>query len=263
MATSCQETVMGFVLRILGASTLFLSLVGTTVCAAAALGTWLFFHTLSESVQNVWARIDAGLQRVSATTDNIQRAVSKARADVAEVDKESGDVGKSRRAPRTLRILLQQHVGPHLDELGGRLATLSDTAVAASSLLQSFQELSQGRTSRITPEQWDRWGEEAEQLSATLRRLEAAVGDGDKETDGREVASATSEVDRVLARCQEKVGAWQSDLDATREEVRQVQVKIRSWLILAGVAFTFLCLWMGMGQISLCAHALPWFKGRA
>jgi hypothetical protein len=89
-------------------------------------------------------------------------------------------------------------VGPNLNNLSGRLATLSDAAVAVATLLQSFQELPTSRTGRIKPEQLERWGDEAQQFSGTLRRLEAVVGNGEKATTSKEVGAATSAVDLIL-----------------------------------------------------------------
>jgi hypothetical protein len=103
--------------------------------------------------------------------------------------------------------------------------------------------------------------EKAQQLSATLRRLEAAVGEGDKETSHREVASATSQVDLVLQNCQAALDDWQSDLDAAHEDLARVKGQILGWLTYAAVAVTILCLWVGAGQVSLFARALRWCRG--
>jgi hypothetical protein len=244
---------------------LLLSTVGIICCVAGIIGTWMYYQTVSEKVETISDRVDAGLLRVSAANQNVGRAVEKARADVANVDRESADLDgggeRSRRASRALRTLIQQRAGPNIDELGGRLATLSDAAAAASSLLQSFQELPRGRSHRFEPDQLQRRADEAEQLSATLRRLEAAVGEGDKETSHREVASATSQVDIVLQNCQAELDDWQSDLDAAREELARVKGEILGWLTYAAVAVTILCLWVGAGQVSLFARALRWCGG--
>jgi len=255
---------MGLLRRFGGGVVLLLSAVGIIVCVAGIVGTWMFYQRVSEKVQTISARLDVGLQRVSAANQNIRSAVAKARADVANVGQESADLGsggeKGRRASRAIRTLIQQRAGPDIDELGGRLATLSDVSVAVSSLLESFQELPAARSLRVEPDQLQRRAEEARQLSATLRRLEAAVGDGDKETGSREVAAATSQMDLVLQNCQAAVDDWQSNLDAAREDLARVKGKILGWLTCAAVAVTLLCLWVGAGQVSLFARALWWCR---
>jgi hypothetical protein len=204
------------------------------------------------------------LQRAADATQNVRRAVAKARGDVAQVDKESADLRgggeKGRRASRNLRALLQQKVGPNLEDLGGRLATLSDAAVAVCSLLGSFEELPPRWASRIKPEQWQRWTDQAQQLSHTLGRLEAAVGDGDRGTSGTNVAEATRSVDEVLEKCQATMDDWQADLDAAREGLAQVQAEVLGWWKPAVIAVTLLCGWMAAGQASLFAHALKWCR---
>ena len=256
---------MRIVRRFVGAMVLLLSTVGIICCVAGIIGIWRFCPYVSERVEKVSAGLDVGLQRASAAIQNVQRAVGKARAEVAHVSKESADLAgggeKSRRASRTIQTLLQQKVGPNFNDLGGRLATLSDATVALSALLQSVQDLPSSRMSRLQPDQLERWTDQTRQLSATLQRLEVMVGEGDKETSAREVAAATSEVDLVLQKCQATVDDWQSSLDAVREDFPRVKEEVLGWLWPAAVAMTLLVGWVAVGQLSLFAHAVRWCRG--
>src|SRR5690242_9628508 len=105
--------------RISGAVVLLLSAVGAVGCAAGTVGVWACRQRFCEQVRAVSARLDAGLQRVSAANQNVRGAVEKARADVANVDKESagldGGGEKRGRASRALRGLIQQQAGPNVD----------------------------------------------------------------------------------------------------------------------------------------------------
>jgi hypothetical protein len=252
--------------RLVGVVALLLSMVGTVCCVAGIIGIWMLCQGVSQRVQRISDRLDGGLQRVSAATQHVQLAVGKARAEVANVGKESADLGgggdKSRRAARAIRTLIRQQAGPDMDDLGGRLATLSDSAAAVSSLLQSFQELPLAQASRIDPDQLQRRAEEVQQLSAILRRLEPTLGDGDKEGSSQEVAAATSQVDRVLERCEATVTDWQSNLDGARDDLAQVKAKILGWLTWTAIAVTVLCSWVAAGQICLFARALRWCRGK-
>jgi hypothetical protein len=244
---------------------LLLAMIGIVGCVVGIIGIWRFHQNASGSVRKISDRIDVGLQRVSAANQNVQRAVGKARADVAKVGKDSADLRdgseKSRLASRALRTFIQQQVGPNIDDLGGRLATLSETAVAVSSVLQSFQELAPSRTSLIKTDQLERWSDEVQQLSTTLRRLEGVVGEGDKETSGQEIAAATSEIELALQRCQARVDDFQTNVDAIREQVQDVKVGVLGWLTPAAIALTLLLAWVGVGQLSLFARALQWCRG--
>jgi hypothetical protein len=260
-----EEVDMGLLCRLGGSVVLLLSMVGTVCCVVGILGIWMVSQGVSERVRRITDGLHAGLQRVSAASQHVQLAVGKARVDVANVGKESADLGgdgkKSRRAARTIRALIQQQAGPDIDELGGRLATLSDSAVAVSSLLESFQGIPLAQASRIDPEQLKRRAGEARQLSSILRRLEVAVGDEDTKTGRQEVAAATSEVDRFLQKCQTTVDAWQSDLDTARGDLAHFKAKLLGWLTYAAIVVTVLCSWVGAGQISLFARALRWCRG--
>jgi hypothetical protein len=255
---------MRLVRRFGGALVLLLSAVGIVGCAGGILGLWLLYPGLAERAQMISARLDVGLQRMAAASQNVGRALTKARAEVATVSKELADLGgggeKGRRASHTLRTVIQRQAAPSIDDLGGRLATLSDAAVAVSSLLECFQELPTGPRVRVKPDLLKRRADEAQQLSARLRRLEAALGDGEKGTSSQEAAATTSAVDHVLEKCQEAVDSWQADLDAAREDLARVQAQMGSWLLYLAIALTVLLVWMAAGQISLFGRALEWLK---
>jgi hypothetical protein len=247
-----------------GTMVLLLSAAGIIGCAGGIIGIWMCYPVVSEKVQTISARLDIGLQRVSAANQNVRRAVERARADVATVSKESTDLGgggeKGRRASRALRTVIQRQAAPKIDDVGGRLGTLSDAAVAVSSLLDSFQELPTRPRVRVEPDLLKRRAEEARQLSASLRRLEAALGDGEKGTDSQQVAATTSEMDHVLEKCQVAVDRWQADLDAAREDLARLKAQVVHWQVYVAIALTVLLVWVAAGQISLLGRALEWLK---
>jgi hypothetical protein len=247
-----------------GVLLLLFSAVGIVGFTGGIVGVWIIHHMVSEKVQTTSARLEVGVERASAATQNVQRAIERARADVATVHKESADVGgggeKGNRASRALRKLIQQHAAPTIDHLGGRLATLSDAAVALSSLLETVQELPTGPKIQVEPDLLKRRADEAHQLSARLRRLEAALGDGEKGTGGREVAATTNEVDSVLEKCQLAVDRWQSDLGAARQTLARVHSEMVPFLRYGAIAMTVLCVWAATGQVSLFRRALEWLK---
>jgi hypothetical protein len=243
---------------------LLLATLGTVGCAAAAVGIWVAYAEVARRVQRLTDRLDTGLERAAATSQKVQLAVAKARADVADVRKDSDDLGaggeKSRQAARATRALVQQRLKPDVDSLGGRLATLADTAVAASSLLESVQELPLGQAPRIDPGQLQRRADQAQELSTVLGRLEATVGDGDKESGGREIAAATGQVDRVLGQCEDALADWQAKIEGTRTGLAGGKAKMGGWLLGAAIVGTFLFLWAGAGQVCLFARSLRWCR---
>jgi hypothetical protein len=249
--------------RIGGLMVLLLSAVGIIGCAGGIIGVWMFYPSVSDKAHTILVRLEVGLQRVSDANQNVRRAIERARADLAAASKESADLGggaeKGRRPSRALRTVIQQ-AAPNIDDLGGRLGTLSDAAAAVSSLLESFQGLPTGRRIRVEPDLLKRRADEAQQLSASLRKLEAALGDGDKETSSQEVAARASDVDHVLEKCQVAMDSWQPDLDAALEDLARVKAQMDSWLRYGAIAMTVLFVWAGAGQISLFGRAVEWLK---
>ncbi len=149
-------------------------------------------------------------------TKRCDERLEKARDDVAKVNKESTDLRgdkKNHGPPAIVRRLVWQEVGPKLSELRGRLATSSDAAVVVSSLLRKPSRTPLSQTSRIDPERLERLTDKSSQLSTSLQRLQAMVGDGDRGVADKEIADGVREVDHVLRNCQTVVDEWQSDLD--------------------------------------------------
>jgi hypothetical protein len=255
---------MSLLRRILGAIVLILATVGTICCAAGVIGISIGRPAVAQRIEKIDTRLGAALQRASSATREVQRALQKARADVNRVGKESAGLGadpvKDRLTAGILRKLIDREVGPNINDLGGRLATTSDAAVAAASLLRSFQELPLGQNSRIDPDKLERATAQASQLSAALQKLQTAIGEGDKTANEREVVCAANDVDLVLQRCQATVEEWQSQLDAVREALAYFEAHVSGWLTVATIAGTVLFAWVGLGQISLLAHAWKWFR---
>jgi hypothetical protein len=245
-----------------GAFVLLLATVGALCCVAIIVAIWWFHQAAYERVEKVAARLDGGLARASGANQKVQDALEQARRSVEEVREESaapaGGGVKGRLSTSAARKLVRKKVGPNINDLSARLATLSDAATAISSLLQSFQESQPFQTGRIRPDNLEGWTDQAEQLSGTLRRLEAAVGEGDKDGSAREVAGASRAVHLALQRCQLKLDDWQSQLEAARDEVRDARAQVLGWLTAASLAASFLVGWVALGQISLFLHALRW-----
>src|SRR5262245_38216519 len=118
----CEGSVMRFLRRLPGVIVLLLSGIGMFCWVAGIVGIWRFYQNASARVQKIAAGLDVGLQRAAAATQNVRRAVGKARAEVAEVGKESADLAgggeKGRRASRALQTLIRQQVGPSIGDLG-------------------------------------------------------------------------------------------------------------------------------------------------
>jgi chromosome segregation ATPase len=244
---------------------LLLATVGIIGCVAAIVGIWMFHQSGCEKAEKITTRFEGGLQRASVAHQNVQRALEQARASVDEVSKEStaltGREEKTRRSASAVRKLIRQQVGPNIDNLGVRLATLSDAAAAISSLLESLQESVPFQSGRLRADRMEGWTDQAVQLSAALRRLEAVVDNGDKESNEREVDAASSAVSLALQRCQEKVDEWQAQLEEAREGVRHIRREILGWWTLAAIMGSFLCGWVALGQVSLLVHVVQWWRG--
>jgi hypothetical protein len=251
--------------RVVGAIVLILATVGIVCCVAGIVGVWNLRADVARKVEVLDARVEVGMKRVSAAIHSVQLALQKARDDVQRVSKASVDLGAEPERKRfiggVLRMLIHQELGPKINDLGGRLATFSDTAVAVVAMLESFQEVPLDQGNGINPDKLKRVTDHAAQLSAALQKLQAMVGEGDGEFAPQEVVAAANEVNLILQRCEETVNYWESELDAARQEVARLKARIPVWLTWAAVAVTVLLAWGVVSQMSLVAHAWKWFRG--
>lgn len=237
-------------------------MIGAAFCVATIVGVWMLRSEVAWRVESIDGRIVVRAERASAANQNVRRAMETARADVNRVRNESANLASDpdkKRQATVLRKLVHQRVGPDIGDLGGRLATASDAAVAVVSLLQTFQELSIGQTERIDSDKLEGAANRMSQLTAALQKLETSVDENDNVPRQESVAAAANGVDLALQRCQTTVDAWQSGLDAARQQLHRLKAQILGWLTLAAIAVTVLFAWLGLSQISLFVHAWKWF----
>jgi hypothetical protein len=256
---------MRFLRRFVAVLVMILSTVVFIGCIAGMIGVWIARQRASEKVQDLSARIDVGLQRASAADREAQRALEKARDNLATVNRESANLSggneQNRLTTSLIRGVIQGQAGPRINEGYGRLAMFSDTAVVVASLLQSFQESPLGTDRQIDPEKLDQLSGQAAQLSAAFQKLRGVVGEGDTPASEKDVVDATREVDRILQRCLTVMSDIRSDLDAAREDLPRIKAKILGWMLLAAIVVTVVCAWVAVSQVSLFAHGWKWFWG--
>jgi hypothetical protein len=251
--------------RFVGLIVLLLATVGFVGCIAGIVGIWTFRQKATAKVEDISARVEVGLKRVSVANLKVKNALKKARAEVAKVNMEANqldaDNPKQRLTTHFLRDFIRKNVGPNINDLGDRLTTVSDAALAVSSLLQSFEELPLAQSSRFDPDKVKRLAEVAAQLPEPLRKLEAVIGEGDDEPTAGDVGAAANEVDVVLQRCQATVNEWETDVDAAAQGVPRMEDEILTWLMRAAILVTVVGAWMALGQLSLLVHGWKWCRG--
>jgi hypothetical protein len=256
---------MSFLRRFVAVLVMILSTVVFIGCIAGMIGVWIARQKASEKVQDLSARLEVGLRRASAADLEAQRALEKASGNLATVNKESAKLSggdeQNRFTTSLIRGVIQAQAGPRINEVYGRLAMFSDTAVVAASLLQSLQESPLGTDRQIEPEKLDRLSDQASQLAAAFQKLRGVVGEGDTPASEKDVVDATREVDRILQKCLSVVTDIRSDLDTARDDVPRIKAEILGWMQLAAIVVTVVCAWVAVSQVSLFAHGWKWCRG--
>jgi hypothetical protein len=233
---------------------------------AAIIGIWMVRQQAVQRVESVAGRIDNGLERTSQVTRGIGAALDRAHEAVLKVRNKSSDlgdgmVGGDRLTKDLIRRLVRQDVGPNVNELSGRLATVKDATVVAASLLQSLQEMPYLSDGQIHPEKLEAAAAQVSKLSDGLQKLQDVVGEGDSPVGQRELADAANQVDDVLLRCQGLLTEWQNDLNTAKQDVFRIKTRINQWLLIVALAVTVISGWVAVSQVSLFVHAWKWCRG--
>jgi hypothetical protein len=242
-----------------------LAAVGFVGCVTVIVGAWVARQKASEKVRAVAACAGDGLERATTIDDKLDQALQKARNDMKTFNEQADGLGSKddeskRRSTGLIRRRVESELGPNLHELRGRLATFSDAAVAVASLLKSYQEMRPSSANRLKPEQIEAVSESATKLAAVSRRLQTAVGDGDKSIEDKEIRAAIKEVDSLLERCQNVVDDLHTDLMQARTDLPHLEAEVQWWMMAIAIAITVLFAWGALGQVSLFAHGLNWCR---
>jgi hypothetical protein len=248
-----KDLVVRWLLRVIGVLFRALSTVGFVGCVAGIVGIWMFRQGVSRHVEDLAARLDAGLQRAAAATQGFRQSQETVRSDIVLVRKQLVDLEAGGE--------INRFVTGYLRALVRRLNTYSDAAVTVSSLRQSLPALPLGLAGRSNPDQPDQAAERASQVAAAVQNLQELLGPEDRELTKEELVAAANEVERILQKSEETINDWQAELDAARAELPDVEARVREWLTLAAVTVTVACAWVGVSQLSLFAHAWKWCWG--
>ena len=246
-----------------GVIAVVLSAVGIVACVAGVVVIWFLRPTAISMIDGLDAQVVAAVQRVSDANQRVQHALDKARSDVLRVKSQAADFrlepGKSKRASDVLRNLVQEQLGPDVNDLGNRLAAASDAGVVLASFVRSLREISLGPAGDIAPSKLQPATNQAPQLQAALQGLRATAGENKAVTEQQVIAVAT-EMEGLLQRCKVAVDDWQSDLDHALDALPRVKEKALDCMMVAAIFSTALCLWVGAGQISLFVHGWKCFR---
>jgi hypothetical protein len=250
--------------RLLAAIVLALSVLGVIGCIAGVVTAWVVRADMTRAIAAAETRIATAIERVSAANQRIQLALQGARTEIDLVHAGATNLApepeKNRRVAGMLRKRVRQQLGPNIDDLSGRLAIGSDTAIAIGSLLQSLQESPVGHSGRIDPAKLEQMTNQASRLVAAFQKLQAAMGDDDQAAVKQDVISATGDVTSLLQQCETRVDEWQSELQAAGAELPVLKERILGWLTIAAVAVTVVLAWGGVSQVSLATHAWTWLR---
>lgn len=245
---------MRFLRRLLGAVVLLLSTLVFVGSVVGVVAVWKLRQDAVQRVEDVTARLDAGLDRAVAAAQPVHRSLETIHKDVEQVKTDTEDLEPGKEKNRL--------VAAYFRTVAQRLATYADASGTAASLLREVREVPFAQSGLIDPDRVDRAAGRAAQLAASARKLQTDLGGEDKQLTEQELLAAASEADAGLQTCGEMVTGWQSDVGAMRAELPAIKSRVLHGLTLSALALTVLCAWVGVSQVSLFAHGWKWYRGR-
>jgi hypothetical protein len=256
---------MTFFRRLIAVLVMLVCLAVFVACIGVSVGSWVVRQRAIPKVQEVAGRLKDGLERASVADQEVQKALERARDKLQKVNtdsaKLSGGGEGSRLATFGLRKIIQSDAGPEINDVSGRMAMFSDSAVVVSSLLQSLQESPLGQESAIDQEQLSRMSEGASKLSAGMQKLRTSIGEGDTTASAKEVADASREVDQILQDCLTVVRDISAKLNKARDDLPRIESQVLDWMKLTAIIVTAVCSWVALSQICVFVVAWKWCRG--
>lgn len=250
--------------RFVGFSVMILAAVMLIACFVGIFQVWAYRQKAINLIQEVSQKLEGGIQRATAAGKNVQSALDLARANVAAVNQQSSkrnDNGEMNRFEADiLRGMIQRQVGPSINDLGGRLAVMSDAAIAVSSLLRNLHFAPTSDFGRIDDSRQTQWANQASLLAVKLQQLQGVVGNGDRQATDKDITDATREVELVLQLCQSTLADWLSELAEASARLPIAKSETMYWLHAGAIIITIVCVWVAISQVSLFVHGWGWLR---
>jgi chromosome segregation ATPase len=260
---------MDTVKRILAIVAIVISIIFIIVCLAGVVFSWSFNGPLTETI----TRGFTGVERILTAADNglerVNTNLAEAQAAVDTLEENVQTAGETISETSIIYEVLDRTVGdelfPKVNAARETAAALRNSVVAFNETLEALNDIPLVEVPTLTEdletasEQLSSIQNDAEELRAELRAIR-------QEAVSKPVAEITMRTTRMsdrLEAAQSAVTGTQANIDDNLEAVASVKARVPGIFDLISLIFTFVFLWIALGQIGLILLAWGYLKGHS
>jgi uncharacterized phage infection (PIP) family protein YhgE len=255
--------------RVLAVAVMVLSVVMVVLFLAGIVGTWVANKAVTDATVQVLTKVDTVLGRTDQAVTRLDTAVGNARDRVAAFDENVASAGENFADNPVILTAISEKldlgIGPAVEEVGGTVQTIRETALSAQNALQALNALPF----------IDIGGSVAEE--GTLQRLSDGVANltqGVQEIRGgvREAKAGastavalllgrgTARLDAGLENIETTLSGYGDQVSALRTRVSDFQSSVTFWLDVASVVISLFLLWLVFAHVVTFVFGLSLFK---
>ena len=256
---------MMFWKRLVASVALILGAAGLLLSLAAGVGVWIIKEPVTERMTRVFDRLEAALQVADQSLGQVKTSLANAAKRLEGVNEEQRKLAQQPKKDSALGRLLartvQQKIAPEIGSAQDKLQTIAESAVVVNSVLQDLGNLPFLSTSGLDVGRLDKIKSLLSDVSPAAWELSRLLGDPEPDADAAAAPTQLSRVERALETMQGLVAEYEPQLEQVRRRTEDLKSRALHGVSLAPIFISLVCLWIGLGQLSLLGHGLSWWKG--
>ena len=249
--------------RFVAGLALILGVAGLLLSLAAGVGVWIIKEPVTERMTRVFDRLEAALQVADQSLAQVKKSLAKAAKRLEEVNEEQRNLAqqpkKNSKVGRRLAQKVRQTIAPEIGGAQDKLQTIAESAVVVNSVLEDLGNLPFLSTSGLDVGRLDKIKSLLSDVSPAAWELSRLLGDPEPDADAG--AAQLSRVERALKTMQGLIDEYEPQLEQVRRRTEDLKSRALHGVSLAPIFISLVCLWIGLGQLSLLGHGLSWWKG--
>jgi len=257
--------------RVLAVAVMVLSVLMVVLFLAGVVGTWVANKAVTDATVQVLTGVDTILGRTDQALTKLDTAVGNARDRVAAFEENVATAGESfAENPVILAAIAERldlGIGPAVDEVGGTVQTIRETALAAQNTVQALNALpfisiggsvaEEGKLQKLS-DAVTNLTEGLQEIRGGVREAKAGASTAVALVLGR----GTARLDAGLENIETTVSGYGDQVSALRTRVSELKSAVTFWLDVASVVISLALLWLVFANVVTFVFGLSLFKGK-
>ena len=257
--------------RVLAVAVMVLSVLMVVLFLAGIVVNWVANKAVTDATVQVLTGVDTILGRTEQALTRLDTAVGNARDRVDDFEENVATAGENfAENPVILAAIAERldlGIGPAVDEVGGIVQTIRETALAAQNTLQALNALpfisiggsvaEEGKLQKLS-DGVTNLTEGLQEIRGGVREAKAGASTAVALVLGR----GTARLDAGLESIETTVSGYGDQVSALRTRVSELKSAVTFWLDVASVVISLALLWLVFANVVTFVFGLSLFKGK-